>query len=275
MNTSSTRLKRWVPYVASALISGLLHAQAVPARPQVNVTEIDTMPNWEHVVTDPCWNAGNVESLTLESPLNVKFTSPPESARLRLLWNKDFLLVRFDCHDQSIVFLPSSYGPAGQRDLPYFKADAVEAFIDPVGDGRMYMEFQFSPNGGLFDAIYLYTAAPETGKDFLLEGNFVNRNLFFIPEWNLEGLRTTSLIWSASEGKGWTVVAALPAKEILKRWGKTRFEAGMKLKANFVRFDYPSGAGHPPDITNWAPVLAGCAHVSPTGMGTLMLVNQH
>ncbi len=131
--------------MAGALFSGLLHAQVVPARPQGQRGGDQRHAGLATRVSDPCWDAEGVESLSLQAPSNVKFANPPQSTRLRLLWNKDFLVIRFDCQDQSILYLPSSYGPVGQRDLPYFKADAVEAFIDPVGDGRMYMEFQFSP----------------------------------------------------------------------------------------------------------------------------------
>jgi len=211
--------------------------------------------------------------LSLQAPSNVIFKTPPEKTQVRVLWCKDFLLVRFDCDDQSIVDLPGGDTASPARDMPYFKADAAEVFLDPVGDGRMYMEFELSPNNGIFDAIYFCTAPPRSKADLSLENDFADRDLFILPEWNLDGLKTTTRIWPGSEGQGWSVIAAFPAKEILHRLGKKEFGPGMKIKVNFVRFNYFSDVHHPLEITNWAPVLGGCAHVSPAGMGTLVLGN--
>jgi hypothetical protein len=133
----------------------------------------------------------------------------------------------------------------------------------------MYMEFQLAPNNGVFDAIYLLSDTPQSGPDLMLLGSFVDRNLYTFPEWNLQGLQTASRIWS--DGKGWSGVMGFPAKEILKRLGKKELVASMKLKVNFVRFNYFADHRQPLEITNWSPVLGGCAHVSPAGMGTIVL----
>jgi len=246
-----------------------LHAQTSSDRPQVKATEIDTSPIWESIFEDARWQ--QAAPFSLQSPLNVKFATPPEGTQVRLLWCKEYLLVRFDCHDQSIVTLPGSDAAHAPRDLPYYQADAVEIFLDPVGDGRMYMEFQLSPNKGVFDAIYLCTTTPRSGPDFMLAGDVVNRDLFFVKEWNLAGLKTAARILPKSEGQGWSTVAAFPAKEILQRLGQKEFSSGIKLKFNFVRFNYFSDGRHPLEITNWSPVLAGCAHISPAGMGEVVL----
>lgn len=261
-------------FLAAFLLAGGLRAQTVVERPQAKAVQINTLPEWDNVFSDANWQKAEVTALSLQAPSNVTFSTPPEKTEVRVLWCKDFLLVRFDCQDQSIVRLPGADAAKGVRDLLYFKADAVEAFLDPVGDGRMYMEFEFSPDKGIFDAIYFITTAPRSKPDFLLEDDVATRDLFIIPEWNLTGLQTVTRIWPESEGRGWSVVAAFPAKEILHRLGKTEFAAGMEMKLNFVRFNYFSDASHPLEITNWAPVLGGCAHVSPAGMGTLVLKGQ-
>jgi hypothetical protein len=259
---------KWVLAAATLFLAGGLHADTPSDRPEARVTEIDAPPAWDAVMADAPWS--KAKPLTLQSPLNIKFSTPPESTQVRLLWCKDSLLVRFDCQDQSIVLLPGSEG-ATKRDLPYYQADAVEVFLDPIGDGRMYMEFQLSPNGGVFDAIYFCTTTPRSTPNFGLKDDIVNRDLFFIKEWNLPGLNTAAAVWPESKGKGWSAVAAFPAKEILHRMGKTEFAPGMKLKVNLVRFDYFANGQPPVEITNWAPVLGGCAHVSPAGMGTIVL----
>jgi Carbohydrate family 9 binding domain-like len=239
-------------------------------RPQVTVAEVDPLPAADKLFTDPRWQQAGVTPLSLQAPSNVIFARPPESTQVRVLWDKEFLLMRFDCQDQSIVHLPGSDAAKAERDLPYFKADAVEVFLDPVGDSRTYMEFQFTPNNGVFDAIYFCAATPRSQPNFMLDNDLAN-DLFCIKEWNLAGLQTTAQVWPEAEGRGWSVIAAFPAKEILQRLGKTQFAAGMAMKINFVRFNYYSDGRTQREITNWAPVFAGCAHISPAGMGTLIL----
>jgi hypothetical protein len=230
---------------------------------------VATVPAGSQIFDEALWQQATPAEQTLTAPSNVTFPKPPEETHVRVVWNKDYLLVRFDCSDQSIVLLPGPEAATQQRDLPYFKADAVEVFLDPVGDSRMYMEFELAPNNGVFDAIYLFPDTPQSGPDLMLLGPFVARNLYTFPEWNLRGLQTAARLWP--DGKGWSGFMAFPAKEILKRLGKKTFEAGMKLKVNFVRFDYFAGNRQPLEITNWSRVLGGCAHVSPAGMGTIVL----
>jgi hypothetical protein len=247
------------------------HPLAASERPQVKATKIDGLPAWGNVFKDARWRQAGVTRLALQAPLNATFAAPPESTQVRVLWSPDFLWVRFDCHDRSIVTLPGSGAARGERDLNYYQADVVEVFLDPVGDGRMYMEFELSPNNGVFDAIYFCTTTPRHRANFLLQDEVLNRDLFIIKEWNLAGLRTAAQLWSGSNGPGWSAVAAFPAKEILQRLGQKQFAAGMKLRVNFIRFDYFSGSRGKFDFTNWAPVMEGCAHISPAGMGTIVL----
>jgi hypothetical protein len=268
-------LKRWeralVPALAALLSMGHLQADPAEDRPTLAVTAIDRAPAWDKALTDPIWQQAWVTSVSLQAPSNVTYSVSPEKTQVRALWSPDYLLVRFDCEDRSVVSLPGRDGTSRQRDLPYFKADAVEIFLDPVGDGRMYMEFQISPDNGVFDAIYLCTTTPRSGPTFMLDADVVNRDLFFIPEWNLAGLQTAATVWPASQGRGWSAAAAIPAKEILKRLGKTEFSPSMKMRINFVRFDYDTVGAKVFAVTNWAPVLGGCAHISPAGMGTIIL----
>ena len=96
--------------------------------------QINALPAWDSIFSDPVWQKAG--AFSLQAPSNVTFATPPEKTEVRVLWCKDFLLVRFDCQDQSIVRLPGADAAKGARDLLYFKADAVEAFLDPVGDGQ-------------------------------------------------------------------------------------------------------------------------------------------
>ncbi len=185
------------------LLAGWIDARASEAaRPVDTVTATGPLTDGS-LFSDSRWGEGT--PVSLQAPSNVTFSKPPEKTQVRVLWNPDFLLVRFDCEDRSIVRLPGS--EKGQRDLPYFKADAVEVFLDPVGDGRTYMEFQFTPFNGVFDAIYFITATPHSQPNFMLDNDLAH-DIFILPEWNLPGLKTEARIWPASKGSGWSVIAA-------------------------------------------------------------------
>jgi hypothetical protein len=164
------------------LLTGQLCANAASELPSLLAVSLPSAPVWTNIFDDPLWQQAT--SQTLRAPSNVVFRTPPEETHVRVLWSKENLLVRFDCSDQSIVLLPGPEAAAGQRDLPYFKADVVEVFLDPVGDSRMYMEFQLAPNNGVFDAIYFCADTPQSGPDLMLLGSFVDRDLFTFPEWN-------------------------------------------------------------------------------------------
>lgn len=248
-----------------------LVGQTLPARPQVRAIEIDLPPAWENIFAEALWQDAASSTQMLQAPLNATFAAPPEETRVRVLWCKEFLLVRFDVQDASIVRLPGVDAAKPLRDEPYYKADAVEVFLDPVGDFHMYMEFQFSSENGVFDAAYFCTGTPKSQPDFLLDADFIRRDTFSVKEWNLAGLRSAARIWPTTEGAGWSVVAAFPAKELLQRLGKKKFERGMELKVNFVRLNSFADGQHRAEITNWAPVMEGRMHRSPAGMGTILL----
>lgn len=199
----------------------------------------------------------------LIAPLGVGLRPETQHTSVQLLWNADFLFVKFHCQDGHIT--PLSQEPSG-RDAPYHRADCVEIFLDPVGDAKAFMEIQVGPDNGLFDAMHLCTGTVQSQHDFLLTQETIDREMWFSTEWNLDGLKAIASV----ESEGWNVVIALPAKSTLRRLGKTHFESGMRLRANFVRLDYAS-AGSKAIITNWAPVVEGRVHRSPTGMGFVIL----
>jgi len=248
--------------ILALLVFGLfcLHGWA-DDRPRVEVPELsspETAPQesaWQSALLIPAFSP----------PLHAAANPEAAQTQVRLLWNKDFLFVRFICRDEGVVRLPvEENSPA--RDKLLFRADCVEVFLDPVGDGRAFVELQVSPDNEIFDAMHLYTADPVSGDDFLIREDLIKRESWFTPEWNLEGLQTTV----ERSDSSWQVTMKIPARTLLRRLGKTVFEPGMVLRANFVRLDYTPGDKNAV-ITNWAPVVAGRVHRSPAGMGYLML----
>lgn len=244
-----------------------LFGQPASARPSVQATEIQPLIPGDSLFSFALWRRPGVQRLTLQPASNEPLKTPPTFTQVRVLWTPDDLLVRFDCVDHSIVLLPGG-GPApAQRDLPYYKADVAEVFLDPVGDSRMWMEFEISPNNGIFDSIYFLTADPQSQDNGLLSNEILARQFFTLKEWNLDGLRSETRIWPRG---GWSAILDIPARSILQRLGKTQFAPGLDMRVNFVRFDYfPDN--RPAVFTCWNPTLLGCAHISPSLMGDVVL----
>jgi hypothetical protein len=234
-------------------------------RPTLTVPFVADVPAVDATRDDAVWRqAAVIEDLS--PPLGVTFERAPARTRVEVLWSRSDLFLRFRCAGAVGTRLPDLPADALPRDLPYFKADCVEIFLDPVGDARQYIEMQFSPDGGVFDGVYLFTAPVESDGQGLVRGEITGRDGWFFKEWDLDGLRVSA----AAQGAEWTVVVAIPARSLLKRRGAREFAAGMELRVNLVRFAYPAGEGKPV-ITNWARVVEGRAHRSPQGCGTLVL----
>lgn len=104
--------------------------------------------------------------------------SPRQKTRVRACWTDEILYMRFECEDDNIV------SPYTERDDPLYEADVVECFLDPIGDGRAYYEFNVSPHNVVFDA-YI-TIQPGEPKGFH-------------PEWNAEHLCTSVFYVNAPE----------------------------------------------------------------------------
>ena len=69
----------------------------------------------------------------------VNGRQPRKPTRVRLLWNHEFLYLAFECTDNQINAERTEYNSA------IYKEEVVEAFIDPDGDGKTYLEIEVSP----------------------------------------------------------------------------------------------------------------------------------
>jgi len=64
----------------------------------------------------------------------------------KVLWDESYLYVAFRCDD------PDIWSPSDHRhDSPLFKGEVVEAYVDPDGDGKNYLEYELSPHGQTLD----------------------------------------------------------------------------------------------------------------------------
>jgi hypothetical protein len=188
---------------------------------------------------------------------------------VRVAWDANCLYVAFACMDDHI-----DADPAAKHDSDLYRHDACELFLDPVGDGRQYLEFQISPLGQTLDLVYLLTAPPEYTAAGRLTDSFFAREVWFFREWEAAGLQVASgRLRHDGAVTGWTVELAIPAAAIMKRRGLNSFVPG-ELRANFARYDWQPdpGTGKRELLPMyWAPVAFGCPHISAGLMGRLVL----
>ncbi|MEM1011592.1 MAG: carbohydrate-binding family 9-like protein [Planctomycetota bacterium] len=192
---------------------------------------------------------------------------PAPKTEVRLLWDPEFLYVRF------VSFDDEPFSPHGQqRDAPHYQGDVVEVFVDGVGDSRQWYELQVNPDGGVLDLNTVLSAPPVSDARGLLTVES-NREYWSNLAYDMPGLR----IATRREADAWIADLAIPAAELLRRRQANHLSAGTSLRLNLIRYDRPR-AGGPDDshralhMACWSPVVLGRPHRSPQRMGVIHLV---
>ena len=149
-----------------------------------------------------------------------KNTDRHRETQVRLLWNPEFLFLRFDAFYRSITVF-SDGEPSGRRDR-LWERDVCEAFLQPPSsNGRAYKEIEVAPNGMWIDLEIAFGEKRELQS----------------------GLRRRVKI---DEGKKqWQAVLALPTKSLVERFGMPAV-----WRANFFRVE---GAAEPRFYSAWRP----------------------
>jgi hypothetical protein len=250
-------------------------AQAAPIvndapRPSLTVPQASLKPALTAQVDDPAWtSAVTLPDMTVSLGAPAP-TAPLPQTKVQLLWDADYLYVRFICHDTEI------YTPVHGHDSPIYSGDAVEIFLDPVGDAHQWIELEFNADDDYFDQMFLCIAEPKHDESLCLTGEVVSRDTWNFLSWDMQGLRSKAarLTPTANE-QNWIVDIAIPAKELLHRLGLKQLTP-MTLRGDFIRYKYlPSEPGKPRHLLplNWSPVATGRPHRCPAAYGYINLVN--
>jgi hypothetical protein len=263
------------PLAAIALLlagchDGRLAATAATA-PALAVPRAQVPPRVDAGLDDPAWaDAAMVPSLAV-SPGPEGIGLSPAPTEVRLLWDPDWLYLRFICQDGRID------APFPGHDAEHARGDQVAVLLDAKGDGRAWIQLQVTPTNATADTLSLLTAAPVVDAQGRLDRAVVERDWWTFPAWELEGLRTAAHVYE-QDGKpvSWVADLAIPAGPALRRLGLAHFQA-MALRANLLRYDWlpiPRN-GQPRTLVamGWAPAAYGSQHLSPGAMGLLTLVD--
>ena len=171
---------------------------------------------------DPLWE--EAESLTLLDAITGK---PGKfSTQVRVLYNKNYLYVGFQCQDDYI------WGSVTERDDPIWNEECVEVFLNPASCGHQYYEINVSPKNVVFDACIINSRTPQNST-----AKFQS-----LKEWNLDDIHTATHVDGKTDiqgkAKSWTAEFAIPFAEL---YGAPNIppKVGDVWRVNFYRIDSP------------------------------------
>jgi len=169
---------------------------------------------------------------------------------VRVLWDEEAIYFGLSMHDTDIT------ATATERDDELWHEDSVEIFLDPLGDGRDYVQIIVNPLATVFDAVFTSQRDRDTvaGSATDFEGLEVARSI------------TGSLNDPSAVDSRWTVEArlpwaALPGFDDVPHNGTT-------ISANFARHDFPGGT-----TLAWSPVTGADLHRT-ANFGEIHFVDQ-
>jgi hypothetical protein len=170
---------------------------------------------------------------------NVSGQDPEQATQVRCARNERELRVLFICEDRE------PWATFTQRDGPLWEEEVVEVFLDPIGDGECYFEFEVNPLNTVLDLV-LRRSRSGYKKDF---------------SWDCDGLRT----FVRRTADGWNAELAIPFLSI----GSALPRHGDIWSVNFTRIDRPKNRDR--ELTAWSPSLRGTFH-TPDRFGKLRFV---
>lgn len=204
-------------------------ASSTPPPPlKVAVPQASAPPIIDGKLDDTVWqNAAIVELKWRFNPANAPALialTPTVRTTARLLWDKQFLYVGFECED------PDVWSVYTQRDAYVWEGEAVEVYLDPSGKGQKYKEIDLNPLGALID---LNIAEAKDGNPGDVEQ---------AARWNAVGLRWATFVNGTVNDRtdrdtAWTAELAIPLQQVLPE-GEQVY-VGDAWRAQFYRIERP------------------------------------
>jgi len=168
---------------------------------------------------------------------------PVQATAVRIAYDVDALLLRFDCEDRDI------WATHARRDAPLWEEEVVELFVAPgEDDPSHYVEIEVNPLGAIFDA---RVTNPDGRRD----------SMRVEASWNAAGLvSAVSRPWPGA----WRAEMRLP-------WGELCHGSPPRIwRANLFRIERPRDGDH--EFSCWSPTLTDPPDFhKPAAFGRLVL----
>lgn len=199
------------------------------------------------ILDEPIWSA--VEKMALSE---VRDGSPPAwRTDAMIVWDSTYLYVAFAARD------PDVWATMTERDARLWEEEVVELFLDPDGDGKNYVEWEFNALNTVLDLLMSAAYSAGGSADF---------------GWDSEGMLSAVHVDGTIENRddrdaGFTVEIAIPWADLVgvsdvpippndrDRW-----------RMNFYRYESASN-----EYTAWSPTGAINFHM-PEKFGTVLFL---
>jgi hypothetical protein len=149
--------------------------------------------------------------------------SPDTPTWVKATWDERALYLAYRCFEKGQE--TQRTGPAEHDNMEIFRADGVEALLQPGGPGKPYYQLAMNAEGGLFDIMYKLGPKKQLA-------------------WDGDGIRVAG----RREADAWTVEVGIPFAAL----GNPAPKGGDEWRANFCRCERPSR-----ELTAWSPTGGG------------------
>jgi hypothetical protein len=217
------KLLRLAPLVALAPFA--FAASVIPVPPGYVCHRAPVAPVVDGKIDDVVWrdaawtsDFGDIEGAAKPAPA--------KRTRVKMLWDDNFLYLAAELEESDLT------ATLRERDSVIFKDNDFEVFIDPVGDGRSYVELELNAFNTVWD---LFLSRPYREHGHALH------------DWDIRGLKTAvalhgTLNKSGDKDKGWTVEVAIPWASLTGVSENPRKGAaptpGSEMRINFSRVEW-------------------------------------
>ncbi|MBI2299211.1 MAG: carbohydrate-binding family 9-like protein [Armatimonadetes bacterium] len=207
----------------SAILTDLLKqglTAAAPGLAEGVAVRAGTPPAIDGKLDEPLWREAPVYPLAHRfMPAGV----PQQAADVRCAWDDQSLYVALHAEDKD------AWSTLTQRDGNLWEGEVLEAYLDPDGDGRDYIELEVNPRGALID-LRIGDHEKVGQADSLAR----------YRSWNSSGWRAAASVDGtldnrADADRGWTVEMALPFADL----GVPAPKLGQAWRAQFYRIERP------------------------------------
>ncbi|MDO8682145.1 MAG: carbohydrate-binding family 9-like protein [Armatimonadota bacterium] len=204
---------------------------------EITVPSASTAPLIDGTMSESVWNKAARIQLGRCAGVNAPVV-PTFSTMVLLLWDAQYLYVGFKCNDKDIW---STYD---KRDMPLWEEEVVEVYLDPLGKGEHYKEFEVNPLGALMD-LDIPRAVDGNPGDWKPSAR-----------WNSRGIRWKTRVLGTLNKRddrdtGWVVEMAIPLRECAPTGAGVR--VGDIWRAQFFRIDRKTLGDANAEFLTWSP----------------------
>jgi hypothetical protein len=190
-------------------------------------------------------------------------SDPEYGTQAKMLWDDDYLYIAVIMTDRDVWAEMTSWGP---DDRCLCSEEVAEVFIDPDGDGSMYIEIEVNPFETVMD-LTVSKALAEGGKADM--------------HWKFEGLKVGVEVYgtlneSSDYDKKWVCEMALPFKAMAFSAPTKNFppEPSDTWRLNVYRYNYDRNDIENPELSAWNPTGLGRGFHAPNKFGCVIFSDE-